>query len=358
MLSRHKQLSSLEKFKRKNTYQRKEDKAEGRRTRLRGSPSSTSSNIVKCKSCGNFGHATAASKACKNHIKNQDGILQEKLGNNFQRYTRKIKFETVLRDEYKTKFTEKIVTLSAFLKEVIIKAQFFEANASQIYQFIYQYCWNMLQHTATELPEFCNDYKDQVESVIKSLKERLPLTPTTVNLSKVPENFIPAFGFICQETEEEADNAQEQNYFTAFEMFNTVFAFGKFGYKDLSDWVNAGENGKHMFTCFMQTDGHGLSLQFARKKDQYTEGSKLKIEDFNKSEIEEYFLHCKIDLGRIQIFTASIGLSSNVHHIRRCSDLERRCYTGVRRRQAYVEKLKILHNVKELETNNPTSKTT
>lgn len=128
----------------------------------------------------------------------------------------------------------------------------------------------MLQHTATELPEFCNDYKDQVESVIKSLKERLPLTPTTVNLSKVPENFIPAFGFICQETEEEADNAQEQkykpklfsffpnpslkwiyvsvknkvlasnssakmkdnSYFTAFEMFNTVFAFGKFGYKE------------------------------------------------------------------------------------------------------------------------------
>lgn len=117
--------SNKRKIGTKDTYQRKEDKAEGRRTRLRGSPSSTSSNIVKCKSCGNFGHATAASKACKNHIKNQDGILQEKLGNNFQRYTRKIKFETVLRDEYKTKFTEKIVTLSAFLKEVIIKAQFF-----------------------------------------------------------------------------------------------------------------------------------------------------------------------------------------------------------------------------------------
>ncbi|GAA5816099.1 hypothetical protein MFLAVUS_009621 [Mucor flavus] len=151
--------------------------------------------------------------------------------------------------------------------------------------------------------------------------------------------------------------SKDNSYFTALEMFNTVFDFSKFGYKDLSDLVNAGKNGKHMFTCFIQTDGHGLSIQSARKKDQYTEDSKLKKEDFNKSEVEEYFLPCTIDPGNKQIFTASIGHSSNEHHIRRCSDIERRCYTGVRRKQAYVEKLKILHNVKELETNIPTSKT-
>ncbi|MBM6387773.1 MAG: hypothetical protein JSY10_27985 [Paenibacillus sp.] len=113
------------------------------------------------------------------------------------------------------------------------------------------------------------DYKEQVESVIKSLKERLPLALTTVNLSKAPGNFIPALGYMCQETEEEAANAQEQkykpklfsffsspslkwryvsvnnkalasnssvkmkdsNYSASLEMFYTVFDFNKFGYE-------------------------------------------------------------------------------------------------------------------------------
>lgn len=127
----------------------------------------------------------------------------------------------------------------------------------------------MLKGIAAGLPAFCMDYKEQVESVIKSLKERLPLALTTVNLSKAPGNFIPALGYMCQETEEEAANAQEQkykpklfsffsspslkwryvsvnnkalasnssvkmkdsNYSASLEMFYTVFDFNKFGYE-------------------------------------------------------------------------------------------------------------------------------
>jgi hypothetical protein len=36
------------------------------------------------------------------------------------------------------------------------------------------------------------------------------MTPTTFNLSKSPEAFIPALAFICDDTEEEASSALEQ----------------------------------------------------------------------------------------------------------------------------------------------------
>jgi hypothetical protein len=64
-----------------------------------------------------------------------------------------------------------------------------------------------------------------------------------------------------------------------------------------------------------------------------------------------------IDLGRKHIITASIGHKSNNHQVRRCSDLERRYYTGSRRRQNYVKKLKIAKNIKDIETHIPTAKT-
>ncbi|KAI8049330.1 hypothetical protein BDF21DRAFT_404654 [Thamnidium elegans] len=41
--------------------------------------------------------------------------------------------------------------------------------------------------------------------------------------------------------------------------------------------------------------------------------------------------------GRKHILTAFIGHDSNKHQVRRCSDLERRCYTASRRRQNHVD---------------------
>ncbi|KAI8073711.1 hypothetical protein BDF21DRAFT_465136 [Thamnidium elegans] len=57
------------------------------------------------------------------------------------------------------------------------------------------------------------------------------------------------------------------------------------------------------------------------------------FEDFNRTEVEENFLPCTTDLGRKH---TSIGHDSNKHQVRRCSDLEFRCYTDSRRRQNYA----------------------
>jgi hypothetical protein len=44
---------------------------------------------------------------------------------------------------------------------------------------------------------------------LNSLSQK-KLTSTTFNLSKSPEQYIPALAFICQETEEEVDRTVEQ----------------------------------------------------------------------------------------------------------------------------------------------------
>ncbi|KAL0582109.1 hypothetical protein ABG067_008204, partial [Albugo candida] len=129
------------------------------------------------------------------------------------------------------------------------------------------------------------------------------------------------------------------------------------------DLLNAGpeKNGKDLFTCFIQTDGYGCSVQFARRKREEHELSAaptLILEDFNRAEGEENFIPTTIDPGRKQIFTAAIGHNSNTHQTRRVSDVERRTYTGSRRRQNYVDKLKIQKGIKDIETNIPTAKKT
>ncbi|KAI9274028.1 hypothetical protein EDC94DRAFT_117097 [Helicostylum pulchrum] len=141
-------------------------------------------------------------------------------------------------------------------------------------------------------------------------------------------------------------------------MFDQVFDFKIFGYKSIGDLKNANSTGKDLFVCFAQTDGHSISLQFIRKRrDKYSETPILALEDFSRTEAEENFLSCTIDPGRKNIYTAAIGHNSKEHQVCRCSDLERRCYTGSRRRQAYVDKLKIAKNIKDIETNIPTAKT-
>ncbi|GAA5803769.1 hypothetical protein HPULCUR_009253 [Helicostylum pulchrum] len=104
----------------------------------------------------------------------------------------------------------------------------------------------------------------------------------------------------------------------------------------IDDLKNADSNGRDLFACFAQTDGHSISLQFVRKRrDKYSETPILALEDFSRTEVEENFLPYTIDPGRKNIYTAAIGHNSKEHQVRRCSDLERRCYTGSRRRQAY-----------------------
>lgn len=105
-----------------------------------------------------------------------------------------------------------------------------------------------------------------------------------------------------------------------------------------------------LFACFVQTDGHSISLQFAwKRQDKYSKDPVLALIDFNKAEVEKDFLPCAIDPGRKHIYTATIGLSSDELQVCRYSNLERRCYTGSKRIQSYVDKLKVIRDIKVME---------
>ncbi|KAG2235690.1 hypothetical protein INT48_008566 [Thamnidium elegans] len=51
------------------------------------------------------------------HRKTQAEVFQEVLGSNYDRYTRKIKLDTILRENYKAKFNDCLIKLNEFLRE-------------------------------------------------------------------------------------------------------------------------------------------------------------------------------------------------------------------------------------------------
>ncbi|ORE06611.1 hypothetical protein BCV72DRAFT_328462 [Rhizopus microsporus var. microsporus] len=102
------------------------EKGKGKKQRLEEASGSKSNDQVQiCKSCGQMGHKSARSKECSNYKATLDEALKNELGDNYERFTRKVYLETVIRPEYKKSFTEKIVKLSAFIRNVLFRAQLF-----------------------------------------------------------------------------------------------------------------------------------------------------------------------------------------------------------------------------------------
>ncbi|KAI9266250.1 hypothetical protein EDC94DRAFT_516155 [Helicostylum pulchrum] len=137
-------------------------------------------------------------------------------------------------------------------------------------QLIDSYCWKiLLKETADELPEFAKLEELKINYICDKLNTKPETSPTTFNISKDLEKFIPALAFICQETEEEAEVTVEQkekpklfsftpkpslkwrnisinnkslasnagiknlgnSYSESLEMFDQVFDFKRFDYK-------------------------------------------------------------------------------------------------------------------------------
>ncbi|PHZ13536.1 uncharacterized protein RHIMIDRAFT_250705 [Rhizopus microsporus ATCC 52813] len=85
------------------------EKGKGKKQRLEEASGSKSNDQVQiCKSCGQMGHKSARSKECSNYKATLDEALKNELGDNYERFTRKVYLETVIRPEYKKSFTEKI----------------------------------------------------------------------------------------------------------------------------------------------------------------------------------------------------------------------------------------------------------
>ncbi|CEG75627.1 hypothetical protein RMATCC62417_10637 [Rhizopus microsporus] len=100
------------------------EKGKGKKKRLEKASSSKSNDQVQiCKSCSQTGHKSARSKECSNYKATLDEALKNELGDNYGRFTRKVYLEAVIRPEYKESFTEKIIKLSAFIRNVLFRVQ-------------------------------------------------------------------------------------------------------------------------------------------------------------------------------------------------------------------------------------------
>ncbi|CEG76063.1 hypothetical protein RMATCC62417_11006 [Rhizopus microsporus] len=72
-----------------------------------------------------MGHKSAKSKECSNYKAAPDKALKNELGDNYERFTCKVYLEAVIRPEYKESFMEKIIKLSAFIRNVLFRVQLF-----------------------------------------------------------------------------------------------------------------------------------------------------------------------------------------------------------------------------------------
>ena len=98
----------------------------GKKQRLEETSSSKSNDQVQiCKSCGQTGHKSARSKECSNYKAILDEALKNEIRGNYERFTRKVYLEAVIRPECKELFTEKIIKLSAFIRNVLFRTQLF-----------------------------------------------------------------------------------------------------------------------------------------------------------------------------------------------------------------------------------------
>lgn len=111
--------------KRKDTPEEKRSKSKAKRAR-KATSSNTQDSI--CKSCGNAGHSSARSKECPNYNFTLKELLEKNFGFTYQRYTVSLPLKTFMSGVNEDTYNEalkKIKDLSAFLRKVVIKAQFF-----------------------------------------------------------------------------------------------------------------------------------------------------------------------------------------------------------------------------------------
>ncbi|ORE14247.1 hypothetical protein BCV71DRAFT_276345, partial [Rhizopus microsporus] len=102
------------------------ERGKGKKQRLEEASGSKSNVQVQiCKSCSQTGHKSARSKECSNYKATLDEALKNELGDNYERFTRKVYLKAVIRPEYKESFTEKIIKLSVFIRNILFRAQLF-----------------------------------------------------------------------------------------------------------------------------------------------------------------------------------------------------------------------------------------
>lgn len=80
---------------------------------------------IICSNCGQPGHKTARSKECPNYKPTKAEELEALLGGNATTLTRKVRFEEIIREEYRDQIQTKVKRVSDQLRNIMIRAQLF-----------------------------------------------------------------------------------------------------------------------------------------------------------------------------------------------------------------------------------------
>ncbi|KAH8547815.1 hypothetical protein BGW37DRAFT_509658 [Umbelopsis sp. PMI_123] len=101
-------------------------RAESANARLQGRQTRTARSAnpdfvpQPCPSCNSTEHSSTRSKLCPFHSKSTDELLEEAVGKNFERFTRKCPFESVVRSTYRPPLHDAVIKLSGYLRSVIV----------------------------------------------------------------------------------------------------------------------------------------------------------------------------------------------------------------------------------------------
>jgi hypothetical protein len=88
----------------------------------KGQKTAADSSSAVCKNCKQVGHSTSRSRECRNHIASKTEVFENNLGSQYQAFTRKLPFATVVNDQYKALLRSKVVSTSRDLRHIILRA--------------------------------------------------------------------------------------------------------------------------------------------------------------------------------------------------------------------------------------------
>lgn len=160
--------------KRKDTFEDKKAKKEGKYDRDTINRNPSTSQPTKCRSCGQSDHASSRSQTCPHHRLSINEKAQLVLGSHREHFIRRIPFNSVVREKYQDQLRNKINHLSSFIRQVVLRAQVFvngyiidhaqDPISPYIYsqQFWYSVCQLVMSREVTNTnTNLSTDIKDQ-----------------------------------------------------------------------------------------------------------------------------------------------------------------------------------------------------
>ncbi|CEI99199.1 hypothetical protein RMCBS344292_13291 [Rhizopus microsporus] len=265
-----------------------------------------------------------------------------------------------------------------------------------LYKLADDFCWQILINGESKWPIQYFDHASsqniaQILPICNGLQVRLSTPPTAKNLAASPTKFVPALAVIISELEKLCNEHKDDNtkmprrfslmptpsmhwryisinakalqaitkhksdgtYEGNVNLFYSTFNFKKFGYESLDKVLES----QNKFTCCIQTGGFGACFVFSRKAKEEKATAQLGLEDFSDQEIQEHFQPCAVDPGRTHVFTATIQHEEGNLETRGCSEKERQCYNGAKRRTCQIGKLKLRADIKTIKTGFSLAKT-